>query len=39
MNCKARSLALIALGLHPKDSAKRKSKTVLIANCDQHRCL
>jgi hypothetical protein len=39
MNCKARSLALIALGLHPKDSAKRKSKTVLIANCNQHRCL
>jgi hypothetical protein len=39
MNCKARSLALIALGLHPKDSATRKSKTVLIANCDQHRCL
>src|SRR4029077_16609610 len=36
---KARSLALIALGLHPKDSATRKSKTVLIANCDQHRCL
>jgi hypothetical protein len=39
MNYEARSLALIALGLHPKDSAKRKSKTVLIANCDQHRCL